>query len=404
MRYLFCASLLLAVRFLPAQDLALAPPGGSILSPVSGCSLTSGENVTVRIFNFGNSLPSGTSFNVSYSINGAPAVSETVTLFSSLLSNSSFTYTFVSQANLSAPGTYNFDAAVSLPGDVNPQNNTYTSYQVTSSALSSAGSVSSDQSVCSGSNSGSLALSGNTGSILRWETTEDAGSTWRYVSQTTSQQNFLNLGTTTSYRAVVQNGSCPAATSSAATITVSCALPLTWLQFSAKKENGNILLHWQTANEVNTEEFIIQRQATGNPYQTIGIVPAAQTAGGNYSFTDNGRATGTVFYRIKEVDRDGRTSYSPVVKLQSLPQKDMCSIINNPVRNGTLLLNLESPLEQRVQVAVFSSAGQRLLTRSQAVVKGVNSIAIPLHAAPGVYWMVVQQGSVYYRQSFVVAE
>ena len=82
----------------------------------------------------------------------------------------------------------------------------------------------------------------------------------------------------------------------------------------------------------------------------------------------------------------------------------MCSIINNPVRNGTLLLNLESPLEQRVQVAVFSSAGQRLLTRSQAVVKGVNSIAIPLHAAPGVYWMVVQQGSVYYRQSFVVAK
>ncbi|HEY4282810.1 MAG TPA: hypothetical protein VGM62_07050 [Chthoniobacterales bacterium] len=104
-----------------------------ITSPVSGCGLTATENVTVRVFNYGNTLPAGTSFNISYTINAGAPVTELITLASNLTSNSTLTYTFLTQANLSVPGTYTFDATVAIAGDVSPANDALTGYIVANS-------------------------------------------------------------------------------------------------------------------------------------------------------------------------------------------------------------------------------------------------------------------------------
>ena len=82
------------------------------------------------------------------------------------------------------------------------------------------GSVTSSATVCSGSNSGTLTLSGHTGSVLQWEFSTDGGVTWTVIANTTTTENYLNLVTTTMYRALVQQGGCTASYSSAATITV----------------------------------------------------------------------------------------------------------------------------------------------------------------------------------------
>ena len=82
------------------------------------------------------------------------------------------------------------------------------------------GSVSSNATVCSGSNSGTLTLSGHSGSVKNWELSTDGGSNWSSISNTTTTQTYTNLNNTTQYRAVVQSGRCPAATSASATITV----------------------------------------------------------------------------------------------------------------------------------------------------------------------------------------
>jgi gliding motility-associated-like protein len=83
-----------------------------------------------------------------------------------------------------------------------------------------AGSVNSNANVCSGSNSGTLVLTGNVGSVINWEFSTDGGGTWTPIANTSTSQAYLNLTTTTMYRALVQSGSCPSATSSSATITV----------------------------------------------------------------------------------------------------------------------------------------------------------------------------------------
>jgi hypothetical protein len=83
-----------------------------------------------------------------------------------------------------------------------------------------AGSVGSDATVCSGANSGTLTLTGHTGSILRWESSIDNFVTIVTIANTTTTQNYSNLTQTTKYRAVVQNGTCASANSGTATITV----------------------------------------------------------------------------------------------------------------------------------------------------------------------------------------
>ena len=82
------------------------------------------------------------------------------------------------------------------------------------------GTVGSNVEVCSTYNSGSLTLTGQTGTISNWESSIDNGTTWTPILNTTSTQTFTNLTTTTWYRAVMSNGVCTNVPSNFAVVTV----------------------------------------------------------------------------------------------------------------------------------------------------------------------------------------
>lgn len=207
MSRILIALLLLALPLLATaqNDLALAAPFGEIGSPISGVALGANETVTARLVNTGNTLPAATAFNVSYSVNAGPPVVEMVTLGAPLLSNSAFTYTFTTQADLSVPGTYTFTATASLPGDVNPTNDSLTNHMVTNTAPSVGGTLM--------RTGGVLVLSGHTGSVLRWERSRDDGLTWEVLSNTTPTMNYLGADHRELFRVVVANFEAPPAMS-----------------------------------------------------------------------------------------------------------------------------------------------------------------------------------------------
>ena len=83
------------------------------------------------------------------------------------------------------------------------------------------GTISGSTSVCSATNSTVLTLSGQTGTILRWESsTDDFATVINSISNTTTTYTATNVSSTTSYRAVIQSGSCPVVYSSLAYITM----------------------------------------------------------------------------------------------------------------------------------------------------------------------------------------
>lgn len=83
-----------------------------------------------------------------------------------------------------------------------------------------AGSVTADATVCYGTNTGSLALVGYSGTIQYWISSSDGGVTWTPIANTTPSQSYSGLTDTTIYAVILQNGVCPSDTSTSATITV----------------------------------------------------------------------------------------------------------------------------------------------------------------------------------------
>ncbi|MBY0426307.1 MAG: hypothetical protein K2Q22_11770, partial [Cytophagales bacterium] len=94
-------------------------------------------------------------------------------------------------------------------------------FTVTVNGVSIGGTISGPStSVCSGVNNGTLTLSGFVGNIVRWQSSTDNFTTITNVASTTSAFTFVNLSSTTSFRAIVQNGLCSTVTSNSFTVSV----------------------------------------------------------------------------------------------------------------------------------------------------------------------------------------
>ncbi|MCB0480859.1 MAG: PKD domain-containing protein [Flavobacteriales bacterium] len=74
--------------------------------------------------------------------------------------------------------------------------------------------------VCSGNNGNTITLSGNTGSVVRWETAVNANGPWSGVNHTSNSLTYSNLTNTVFYRAIVKSGLCAETPSDSAKITV----------------------------------------------------------------------------------------------------------------------------------------------------------------------------------------
>lgn len=95
-------------------------------------------------------------------------------------------------------------------------------------------------------------------------------------------------------------------------------VPVELTSFAASvNSNGNVVLNWSTATETNNNMFEIERRAENGEYFTIGYVNGAGTTTEPqyYSYTDKTVETGKYFFRLKQLDFDGRYEYSSEVEV-----------------------------------------------------------------------------------------
>ncbi|KAI9549256.1 hypothetical protein GHT06_007050 [Daphnia sinensis] len=85
--------------------------------------------------------------------------------------------------------------------------------------LSVGGTTAGATTICAGTNSGTVALSGQVGNVIRWESSVN-GTTWNSIASTATSISYSNLSSTTRYRAVVQSGVCATDYSTETIITV----------------------------------------------------------------------------------------------------------------------------------------------------------------------------------------
>jgi hypothetical protein len=156
-------------------------------------------------------------------------------------------------------------------------------------------------------------------------------------------------------------------------------LPVTLFNFHGVIKNDQALLSWSTANEINNKGFEVQLSHDNKNFSSIGFVAAAKTSTGvnNYSFTDNKLLSGSNYYRLKQVDNDGGSRNSIVVKLDF--SKFAWSIFGNPSVNNTFI-QLQTETQNNVTVQVISINGKIIQTTSKGNL-AARTYDIPLNLA-----------------------
>lgn len=121
---------------------------------------------------------------------------------------------------LASAGTYYFRAAVQNNGCGSAVFTPGYAISVISGTSPVGGSVSSTSHCGGSSNTGTLSLTGHTGSVQKWQYSVDGGIIWIDVANTTTSLSYSGVGTNRIYRAVLVNGSCGTAFSATGTVTV----------------------------------------------------------------------------------------------------------------------------------------------------------------------------------------
>ena len=122
----------------------------------------------------------------------------------------------------------------------------------------------------------------------------------------------------------------------------SAALPVEWGVFSAKSEEDQVLLHWNTVQEQNNEGFYIERSNDGRTFTTLEFVAGAGDSyhPQAYFHLDTRPLSGTSFYRLRQTDYAGDFSYSDIREVHHSGTTNNWQVNPNPVGpDGRVMLS-----------------------------------------------------------------
>ncbi len=177
--------------------------------------------------------------------------------------------------------------------------------------------------------------------------------------------------------------------------TSSCALPLTLLNFTATKGNNTVSLSWQTANEVNTSHFMIQRSLDATNFTSLGNVTAkGSNATNNYGFTDDitGINNDKIYYRLQMVDKDGKFTYSKIAVVSITLDGKFFVIYPNPVKDQ-LILTTNSTFS-KAEIRINDQNGKLMYKQHlENVQAGMQNMINVSKLVNGVYYLQVITGS-----------
>lgn len=227
------------------------------------------------------------------------------------------------------------------------------------------------------------------------EASTDNGISWgAYVSPTItsssttlSQQSFLvNLTGSVRFRIrKTSGGSTDRINIDDITFTENASpLPVSLLSFSGYKDGVRNQLRWVTTTETNNSGFQVERSSDGLNYQSIGFVGSLSINGNSqtqlkYNFVDASPTGIKQYYRLKQMDIDGRSTLSNILLIQGEKPTafEIASVFPNPSR-GQVTMLLCAPANETVSIRLMDLAGRILETRQVNVLAGNNSIPFDL--------------------------
>jgi len=183
--------------------------------------------------------------------------------------------------------------------------------------------------------------------------------------------------------------------------TINSALPLTLLNFTEKKEGSSVVLKWQTTNEINSRQFVIERSNV-SAFNDIGTIPAQSTKGiNNYNFTDENPYRGKNLYRLKMMDFDGHFTYSDVITINFSASNPSLKLYPNPTKS-ILNLKITSEKSEIIKLKITDALGKVVYQKILEVNAGENIRSVNVRRLPaGTYYLNINQNNTSEKIGFV---
>lgn len=179
-------------------------------------------------------------------------------------------------------------------------------------------------------------------------------------------------------------------------------LPVTLVSFTAQRQGETGLLAWATASELNNAYFEVERSFDGTTFRALGRVAGTGTTAQahTYQFTDAGLAryaSQAVYYRLRQVDVDGTSTYSPVCTLPG-GSSSAVTFAAFPTRlpaGQPLQLAIGAPQAGPASLLVTDALGHLVLRQTLDLAASPATYYLPQAGqwAPGLYIVRVQQGT-----------
>lgn len=159
------------------------------------------------------------------------------------------------------------------------------------------------------------------------------------------------------------------------------SLPIYLLTFTARKEGTTANINWTITENSTPKQFEILRSTNGSDFTAIGTVNSVEHKLA-YGFIDNALPAGTVYYRLRMIDIDGKTELTKIVAVMNGSKGVVITSMMPTIVTNRAKLNISSSEKVVIQLQVTDIYGRAIQQQVHTLTTGNQEIWLNLATLP----------------------